>query len=930
VKKSAFFRLLTATAVLVASLCAQPAPESALPAGITRGASVEGITEYHLQNGLRVLLFPDPTKTSATVNITYLVGSRNENYGETGMAHLLEHMLFKGSPKHRNIPQELTEHGARPNGTTSFDRTNYFETFEATDQNLNWALDLEADRMVNSFIAKKDLDSEMTVVRNEFEMGENSPANVLLERVQATAYLWHNYGKSTIGARSDIEHVPIERLQAFYRKYYQPDNAVLTIAGHVDEAKTLSLVAKYFGVISKPGRELEKTYTEEPVQDGQRTVTLRRAGDDKVMMVGVHVPALAHPDGPLTDLLGDIFTNAPSGRLYKALVETRKAGSVFSDWEETREPGMLTLIAQAPNSADLDDIHKTFLAVMDDMEKTPPGDEELNRSKAKFSSQFDLLLRNSERLGLFLSEYIAAGDWRLAFITRDRIQNSTTADVDRVARTYLKESNRTVGLFIPTPKPDRAEIPEAPAIASLVNNYKGGEVIAQGEAFDPSPANIDKRTIRGELQPGIKLALVSKKTRGSLVNAAFRIHFGDENNLKNKQTASQLGAQMLMRGTAKHTRQQITDELNRLKAQVRVTGRATSAGVSIQTTRENFPAVVALVAEILRAPSFPESEFESLKLQQVAHLESQRNEPMAIAFQNAERHLSPYPKGDVRYVASLDEEIDEIKSAKLGEIKAFYQDFYGASNAELAVVGDFDAEALEKQVRSLYDGWTSKQHYARVVTRFEEVPAVNRSFETPDKANSMFAAVQPVKMDDENPDYPALTLANYMLGGGFLNSRLATRIRVKDGLSYGIGSQLEVPSKEDSAAFMAYAISAPQNTPKVESDFLEEVRRALSSGFTDQELAAAKSGWLQSRQVSRGQDAELTGELAGQTHWGRSMQWETDLDRKVSALRAADVNAALRKYLDPEKMSIFKAGDFAKAKSAPAQGAAAGTAAAQQ
>ena len=203
-----------------------------------------------------MLLFPDPTKPTITVNITYMVGSRHENYGETGMAHLLEHLLFKGTPNHTNIPQELTAHGARPNGSTWFDRTNYFETFQATDENLKWALELEADRMVNSFIAKKDLDSEMTVVRNEFEMGENDPASILQERVLSTAFLWHNYGKSTIGARADIENVPIDRLQAFYRNYYQPDNAVLLVAGQFDEAKTLALVNRIFGRIPKPTRTL--------------------------------------------------------------------------------------------------------------------------------------------------------------------------------------------------------------------------------------------------------------------------------------------------------------------------------------------------------------------------------------------------------------------------------------------------------------------------------------------------------------------------------------------------------------------------------------------------------------------------------------------------------------------------------------------------
>ena len=221
---------------------AAPAAAQSLPTGVERITSVEGITEYRLANGLQVLLFPDQSKQTITVNVTYKVGSRHEGYGETGMAHLLEHLVFKGSPRHRNIPQELTEHGSRPNGSTWFDRTNYFETFAATEDNLRWALDLESDRMVNSFIAKADLDSEMTVVRNELESGENSPTNVLLQRVLSTAYLWHNYGKSTIGSRSDLENVPIDRLQAFYRTYYQPDNAVLLVAGKFDEPKTLELI----------------------------------------------------------------------------------------------------------------------------------------------------------------------------------------------------------------------------------------------------------------------------------------------------------------------------------------------------------------------------------------------------------------------------------------------------------------------------------------------------------------------------------------------------------------------------------------------------------------------------------------------------------------------------------------------------------------
>ncbi len=226
---------------------------SAAPVKVTE---VEGITEYRLANGLKVLLFPDPSKPTITVNITYLVGSRHEGYGETGMAHLLEHMLFKGSPEHKDIPSEFNKYGARFNGTTSEDRTNYYELFQASDERLEWALSLEADRMVNSFVARKDLDTEMTVVRNEYEMGENSPTGVLIKRLQSIAYDWHNYGNSTIGNRSDIENVEIANLQAFYRTYYQPDNAVLLIAGKFEPAKALQLVTKHFGAIPRPTRKL--------------------------------------------------------------------------------------------------------------------------------------------------------------------------------------------------------------------------------------------------------------------------------------------------------------------------------------------------------------------------------------------------------------------------------------------------------------------------------------------------------------------------------------------------------------------------------------------------------------------------------------------------------------------------------------------------
>jgi zinc protease len=895
-------------------LAAQPqATAQTLPQGVERVTAVEGITEYRLANGLQVLLFPDQSKQTITVNVTYKVGSRHENYGETGMAHLLEHLAFKGSPKHRNIPQELTEHGARPNGSTWYDRTNYFETFSATDENLRWALDLESDRMVNSFIAKADLDSEMTVVRNELESGENSPTNVLLERVMSTAYLWHNYGKSTIGARSDLENVPIERLQAFYRTYYQPDNAVLLIAGKFDEPKTLDLVHQYFAGIPRPTRTLAGNYTAEPVQDGERNVTIRRVGDVQWVMSAYHVPAGSDTDFAPLDLVVQVLGDTPSGRLHKALVETKQASQIFGGNFQLYDPGLAYFAAQVRQESPLDAAREGLLRTVEAITTTPPTSEELERARTSLLTQIELQLNSSDRVGLQLSEWIGMGDWRLLFLHRDRLRAATAEDVRRVAAKYFKPSNRTVGLFIPTPQPDRAEIPAKPDVVSMLKDYKGSAVVAAGEAFDPSTSNIESRTARSQLPGSLKLSLLPKRTRGNTVVANLTLRFGDEKSLMNRAIAGQFTGQMLMRGTTKRTRQQIQDEFDRLKARANVFGGSTTAGASIETTRENLPAVLRLVAEILREPSFPADEFEQLRQQRLAGLEQAKSEPQTIGSLSLQRHLRPYPKGDVRYISTIDESIADVKAVTLDEARKFYADFYGASNGEMAVVGDFDAAEVSKLAIELLGSWKSPRPFARVVDVYRDVPPINQSFETPDKANAFFMAGVNLNVQDTDPDYAALVLGNYMLGGGFLNSRLATRVRQKEGLSYGIASQFQASSLDRSGIFIVNAIYAPQNVQRLEAAIKEELARAVADGFTDEEVKAAKAGWLQSNQVTRAQDASLAGRLNAVAYINRTLAWDGELEQIVADLTPAEIKAALVKHVSLAKISFVKAGDFAKA-----------------
>lgn len=888
-------------------------PQSSLPKGVVKVTSVEGITEYRLDNGLRVLLFPDQTKQTITVNVTYMVGSRHENYGETGMAHLLEHLVFKGTPKHPNIPKELTERGASPNGTTFYDRTNYFETFAANDDNLDWALDLEADRMVNSFIAKKDLESEFSVVRNEFESGENNPFRITWQRLMASAYEWHNYGKTTIGARSDIENVPIDRLQAFYKKYYQPDNAVLLVAGKFDEAKTLDLVNKKFGVIPKPTRKIDPIYTIEPTQDGEREVSIRRVGDIQMLMVGYKVPPGAHIDNAALSVLSQALTNTPSGILYKKLVETKKASSVSAIHFELHDPGYLMLMADVDKTGNIQEVKNILLETVEAVGSETITKEEVERVKTQSLKGIEMTLNDPNQVGLGMSEYIALGDWRMFFIQRDRLKTVSLEDVQRVAKTYFKRSNRSVAQFIPTDNPDRAEIPlvKADEFAKLVNDYKGGEAVASGEAFDPSPANIEARTTRSQIG-GIKVAYLPKKNRGETVFANLTFRFGNEQNLKGLSDVGSFTGDLLMRGTAKRSRQQIQDEFDRLKAQVRVYGSATSAGASIETTRENLPAVIDLVAEILKEPSFPETELETMKAQTLTDLESNRSEPTQKAIEAMSSHFNRYPKDDVRYSASLDESIAGTKAVTLAQVKAFHKDFYGASNGEAAFVGDFDTNVVTQKLTQHFGSWKSSKPYARVTTEYFDVPAVNQTFETPDKANAFFLARMNVPVSNNDADFPALQIASSIIGGGFLNSRLATRIRQKDGLSYGVGANIQAPSVGNAGGFIGNAIYAPENRDKLEAAFKEEIQKVITEGFTAEEVASAKQGYLLAQQRQRASDAALAGTLVSFLNLGRTFSWTSDLETKVNALTVEQVNAAVKKYITPDKISYFKAGDFAK------------------
>ncbi len=885
---------------------APKAPISNLPRPVS---TVEGISEYRLSNGLQVLLAPDASKPTITVNMTYKVGSLHENYGETGMAHLLEHLLFKGSPAVRNVQAELAKRGIRSNGTTWLDRTNYFGSFPADEATLRWMLDWQADVMVNAFVAKRDLDSEMPVVRNEMEAGENSPFRVLYERASAVAYQWHNYGKSTIGARSDVENVDIARLRAFYRKYYQPDNAVLVVSGKFDPARTLEAITRSFGKIPKPRRVIPPTYTLDPVQDGERSVTVRRVGAEQWALAMYHVPPGAHPDAAAVELLPYLLADAPSGRLHRALVDSRLASSVFGLFWPTREPGTVTFAAKMDPAADLDKVQTVMLETLEGLGRTPFTEEEFNRARLQWLKQWELNYSDPEEVGVQLSDYIAKGDWRLMFLTRDRIKALKLGEVQRVATQYLLRDNRTFGRFVPTATPQRAPAPARVDVAAQLKDFRGDPDFVMGEAFDPTPANIERRTQRVDLPNGMKLVLLPKRTRGGLVNGKLVVRTGSESSLQGQSRAAAFAASLLLRGTPTLSRQQIADRFDALGATVDSQGSAEEAAVTWQVRRTGLEPSLELIAHALREADFPAKEFDELQQLAVSELTAASAQPEALGSNRLARHANQFPKGDPRYVERYEESIAATRALKREQVRDFHRRFYGAEHAILTLVGDFDPERVKALVQRLFADWKAAERFQRLARPMPSPAPIDEIVHVADKANAYLWARSHFPLQDTADDYPALLLANFLLGRAD-DSRLWMRIREQDGLSYGVGTSVDVADDRPSATWTFFATMAPENLQRVRRAFDEELKRALKDGFTEDEVARGRQGLLRLRYQSRAHDAGLAGILLANAAVGRDLSLSARVDARLAKLTAAEVNAALRRYLKPESLYFVASGSL--------------------
>ncbi len=879
--------------------------------------SVEGMKEYSLSNGMKILLLPDQSQNNVVVNIVYNVGSKHEGYGEKGMAHLLEHMLFKSTKKLGDIKKMLSDKGGSANGTTYYDRTNYYEVFPYSEENLRWSIEMEADRMINATLLQSDLDKEFSVVRNEFEIGENNPSGVLMEKVVSAGYLWHNYGNSTIGSKEDVERVKTPQLRRFYEKYYQPDNAILIIGGKFDEAKALQNIEKYFSVIPRPARKLDEIVTAEPPQDGEKFVEVRRAGDSKNIGVMYHSAAYADKDHAALDALVLILTSDPSGYLYKSLVETKKIASVWAYQPTVRDASFIYFGFEIPNEKN---IEETRTIIRQELDKVPAikfTQEDVNRAKSKLLKDIENVKNNTIRLVINLTEIVGAGDYRLGFLYRDNVENLTLADIERVAQKYFLSNNRTVGTFIPS----KDEVRVKPAeflnsnIIELTKDYKGRDVSDDVAPFEATIANLKKNYSEGKISNGMKYGIVNKQIKGNKVVISMQLPVSNEKDLENKQTIGALTASLMKAGTKNMSKEQIQDKLDALKSSVSISFSGQIIYINISTYKESYDETMEIVRQIITEPVFPQNELEKTVIEYVTYYEGQLNDPQALAFTEVERLTSNYPKSSIFYTVSYQEEIEDLKRVTRDQMVSFYQNIMGANNGVASVIGLDDKAKIESSLDKTFGKWISKSTYTKAYPTFTTTKKEDKIIQINDKENAAAVGVINIKINRSNPDYPAFVFANEILGsGGFLTSRIPTRLREKEGISYGAGSYISASydTKNEAGSWGYYAFLNPTKRAEVEKAVKEEIEKIIKEGVTEEEMKSNKTSWNTSRLTNLGNDSYLLSLSNTYLSLGISFDDFDQLNEKINKLTVAEVNAVIKKYLSLDKLTSVFTGDFNK------------------
>ena len=860
-----------------------------------------GIKEYTMtSNGLRVLLRQDNTAPVATFMVTYEVGSRNEAIGYTGSTHLLEHLMFKGSRKFNtkkgnSVFQTLQSLGARMNATTWLDRTNYFAVLPS--EHLETLIEIEADRMRNAYIKEEDRQSEMTVVRNEFERGQTSPSGVLDENIWATAYQSHPYHHSTIGWKADIENVSIERLREFYDTFYWPNNATAIAIGDFSESEALAMIKKHFGKIRKSTKPIPEVYTTEPEQEGIRTVTLKRAGQQGIVGVAHKTPSATDPDAAAFMVLLSILSSGKNSRFYKNITDKGLTTSVYI-WDSLfRDPGLFTVYANLSPGVDHKTVEKAIVDEYEKIKKEGVTEDEVKKAQSQLIASMRFSQDGSYAIASGLNEAIASGDWTLYTTYQQKVGAVTKEDIKKVVNKYFLEDLSTVGYFIPLGSGGQGK--KAATSAKELEKMKL-------KHFSTEEETLSSKVVDTEPVKGIRLLTLKRGT--GVVTMRGNMLGGDVYSTKNNRTADMVAA-MLDQGTTNMSKFEISEKLESAGARLNFFNGQARVGFSGKFLSEDTNMVMALLADQLKNPLFAEEELEKAKKTQIAGYKRSKESTRGNAMNNMLQAF--YGSDHQNSPTNPDRAIEQINKLTSKDLSQYHGENYGLGSIVLVVVGDVEHTKIENLIKENFGDWRQSPLKNKEEKKSGKSISNKVYVTMQDKTSTDLVVGTALGIDIYHPDYLPLYLATHTLGGNF-SARLMQAVRVKEGLTYGINSTLSGFGNGNDGYWMVGGTFSPKLLSKGESSTLREIKRWAEEGITQKELDTTKSTLVGGFKVGFDTTGGLAGGILTSAVVYNDLTFLDNYPKMIEAISLDQANSAIAKYINLDTLYQVAAGTIDK------------------
>ncbi len=890
------------------------------------------LLEYELlSNGLKVLLQEDHSSPVVTVMVTYLVGSRHESNGRRGSAHLLEHMMFKGTARYQKqkgtaIAAVLQRVGAHMNASTWTDGTNYYETLPS-DQ-LDLALDIESDRMRGSLYREEDLSSEMHVGHSELEKIENSPFAMMDQALWQAAFTRHPYHFPVIGWRKDIENTHAADLKQFYDTYYWPNNAYLAVIGSYPPESILDKIAGYFEKIKASPAPIPPMPLIEPDQISQRHTEIRREDRIESVVTAHKAPAVTHSDTPALDVLGLILTNGKTSRLYRDLINTALVVDVRSEASKSHDPGLFMTQALLSPGVTHDEVREHILKAYAEIRQHGITVDELYRAKKQLETHTLFSRDGSYAIAQELSGLIAAGDWTLFSHYLDKIRALKVEDIQHAAQTYLNDARMTTAYLISKNPASREETP-----AVEKNPYSTSRSVTEEELLKQT-ADLSQKALKAEQnrkapavnpdQPlservsvsdihGIRVLTV--KTQVPEVVTITGSLEGTGQAYSANPVLPELVGHMLDEGTKRRNKFEIARLLESRGAQIAFQVAHKKTGFKAHCLAEDVPLVMELISEQLRIPLFDPNEFEKQKQRLEVDITHNRSSTSAQAESALSRLI--YPPAHPYYEPTFEVQLEALKKTTREDLVRFHETHYSPKNMILVAAGDIDARFFNEVVENVMKNWPVNKvpilpQPAQVVLSEPKktvIPIPEKS-----KFDVFFGHALPLRYGE--PLYHAAAIANFILGGDF-SSRLSTKVRDEYGLTYSIYSELSGLDRQTEGHWQISMILNPKFLDRGIEAALQEIQVFKDHGTTAKELAENKTTLKGLYKVS----LSTTDGIATRLLTNEELQLPlTQLDlypAVIDAVTLDQVREAIEKYFHPEKLQIAVAGSAEEEETPP-------------